>query len=82
MLCFPTQLLIHGQWWSYCSIHVSQVSQWFDLLGLYWMHLKQIEFVSLFNELKFEVDELIIVLSFPSYCEADYFFSHKFKNLS
>jgi hypothetical protein len=46
------------------------------------MHRKQIEFVSLFNELKFEVDELIIVLSFPSYCGADYFFSHKFKNLS
>ena len=35
-----------------------------------------------FNKLKFVIDELIIVFSFPSYCESDYFFSHKFKNLS
>jgi hypothetical protein len=51
ILLFPTQLFIHGQWWSYCSIHVLHVSQWYALTGLYWTHLKQIAYilVSAFN---------------------------------
>lgn len=30
---FPTQLFIHGQWWSYCSMQIWQMSQWYPLSG-------------------------------------------------
>jgi len=31
---FPTQLDIHGQWWSNCSTHRLQVGQCLDRTGL------------------------------------------------
>lgn len=42
ILCFPTQLLIHVQWWSYCSIQTLHMSQWYPLRGFLRQHSKHI----------------------------------------
>ena len=37
----PTQLFIHGQWWSILSTHLLQAEQWCDLSGLKIWHIRQ-----------------------------------------
>ena len=37
----PTQLLIHGQWWSMFKTHLLQAEQWWHLSGLNTLHIRQ-----------------------------------------
>ena len=37
----PTQLLIHGQWWSILSTHLLQAEQWWQRSGLNTLHIRQ-----------------------------------------
>ncbi len=62
-LCLPTQLLIQGQWWSYCVIQVLQTSQWYDLEGLYCTQRKHTDCNLMFVEWALVVDEFINVCS-------------------
>ena len=42
-LKWPTQLFIHGQWWSIRLIHLLQIRQWCDIGGLNVWHCPHME---------------------------------------
>lgn len=64
-LFFPTQLFIHGQWWSYCSMQVLHISQWCARGGRYWTHRRHIYYIYVAISIElFRIDwELTIVPS-------------------